>query len=375
MIFHPSTKIFFGEYLITKTNYNALLPVIATSENEWIRDIALFLQYYLSSSQVIIVSTSGTTGLPKKMSFMKSKMRNSAAMTGSYFSLVPGTTAVLSLPVTYIAGKMMIVRALTLGLILYIVEPTSDPFKYNQLPGIIGFMPLVPLQLQTILANPASAKKLNTVNKILLGGASLDFSLHQSLKQLSNEVFEGFGMTETLSHVAVRNINNKDEDIPPFYALPGVSFTLDVRGCLVIHAPEIIDLPVFTNDVAELLSEGSFLWKGRIDNVINSGGIKIYPEYLENYLAGWIHCTFCIVPLPDKRLGEKLVLVLESDNPNILNGTLFINSLKEKMDFYQIPKAIKLMPCFPRNSNGKVLRHKIIEYIASNHPDITGIYP
>lgn len=375
MIFHTEAKIIIGETIITADNYSDQLLSLSSHNDLWIKDTAQFILDYLNSSPSISINSSGTTDVAKSFPINKSRMISSALMTGKFFSLTAGSVALLALPITYIAGKMMVVRALTLGLSLYIVKPSSDPFIDNHLPDNIDFAPFVPLQVQTILATELSSKKLNSVKIVLLGGAIIDSSLSERIKLQSNAYYESFGMTETLSHIALRKINGKSVNSGEFNALPDVSFTKDDRDCLVINAHLLLDSPLVSNDVVNLIDANTFIWLGRFDNVINSGGVKILPESLEKQLLDVIPVDFCIVSEPDERLGQKLVLVVEAMNISNIEVEKIFNAMKSKIEPYLIPKSVYCMPELLRNAHGKLLRHLIIANIITKSKNITKIYP
>ena len=273
MIFHPQTVLVLNKMIITKENH---LDVIQSNQfsEDWCHEVISFLNDFLNQSSQIKLSTSGTTGQAKVNWVAKEKMVYSATATGNYFNLKPGNSAFLSLSSSYIASKMMIVRALTLGLAFYIVKPSSNPLLDYDLPSDIDFAPFVPLQLTAMLQNDLSRDKLKRIKQIIIGGSTINYALSEEIKKIPNKVFETFGMTETLSHVAVRQINNSPDSPTYFNALPEISFETDNRNCLIIHAPRLLDGKLVTNDVIDLVNSTSFLWKGRIDYVINSGGIS-----------------------------------------------------------------------------------------------------
>ena len=203
-------------------------------------------------------------------------MKNSAQLTGKTFELKEGDSTLLCMPMKYVAGKMMVVRALALGLDLKVVEPSSSPLKGLNKP--IDFAAMVPLQLEK------SLNQLDKVKTLIVGGGQVNPALVDKLRDISTQVYETYSMTETLTHVAIKPLNGPNkQDV--FQALDGVQFEIDERDCLVIHAPMLNPNPVLTNDLVALIDETSFHWLGRYDNVINSGGIKIIPEKVEAKLT------------------------------------------------------------------------------------------
>lgn len=315
-----------------------------------------FLLDWFDEKPVIEVKTSGSTGRPKSILLKKSQMVNSALATGDFFGLEPGSSALLCLPCDFIAGKMMLVRAMVLGLELDYVEPSSNPLEYNS--NSYDFCAMVPLQLKKSLG------KLKQIRTLLVGGASVSNALGKKVEHESTSIFETYGMTETITHVAVRKIRSaiSSKVVDSFFqTLPGVTVSTDSRNCLVIDAPDICDDKVVTNDLVDLVSETEFKWLGRYDNVINSGGIKLIPEQIEAKLAQIITKRFFITGLPDEKLGQKLVLVIEgeTDVEIISQKITGLPSLKK----YEIPKTIHFLPSFLETKTGKIGRKENIKLI------------
>ncbi|MDT7830148.1 AMP-binding protein [Pricia sp. S334] len=302
------------------------------------KDIGDFLLDWCDDKDSIMVQTSGSTGTPKSIWLKKQHMVNSARATGQFFGLQPGDSALLCLPATYIAGKMMLVRAMVLGLEIDCSPPASNPLQDN--PQRYDFCAMVPLQLENAL------DEIERISTLIVGGAPLSQGLYRSVQEKSKfqkrktEIFETYGMTETITHIALKRITagpvnsfgemagkteaqiSKPERVASvvpfsemrkagFKTLPKVTVSTDDRGCLVIEAPLINDAPVITNDIVELISDTEFRWLGRYDNVVNSGGVKLYPEQIESKLTGIIASRFFVVGVPDQKLGQKLVLVVE----------------------------------------------------------------
>ncbi len=359
MNFHPKSILIMNDVVINHKNYLSIIQSNRFTQ-DWSQDTILFLKDFLNNSSQLELKTSGTTGKPKSNWIAKAKMVYSARLTGSYFDLKPGDLALLSLSSSYIASKMMIVRALTLGLTLYIVKPSSNPLLETNLPKKIDFAPFVPLQMTSMIDNELSLPRLKKIKQIIVGGGNLNYHLLEEIKHLPNKVYETFGMTETLSHIAVRRINDPQNNSLKFNALPGITFETDIRNCLVIDAPEISDEKLVTNDVIELSSPTSFEWKGRIDNMINSGGIKISAEAIEKQLEPFINSSFFVGSVPDNQLGEKVVLIIE-DLPNNLHLCKLFEQMNEILPKYHVPKAMYAIPLLKRNINGKILRKEILE--------------
>jgi len=297
-----------------------------------------FLLDWFDGKSYIEMKTSGSTGTPKVIRVDKQAMVNSAIATGDFFGLHSGNRALQCLPVKYVAGKMMLIRSIILGLDLDYVAPSSHPME--NLEESYDFAAMVPMQAQN------SLKELKNVKKLIVGGARISNSLEKDLMKLTTEVYETYGMTETITHIAAKKVGEK-----VFTVLPHVTISYDDRNCLVIHAPHIIaEETVVTNDLVELVNENQFLFLGRIDNIINSGGVKIMPEQVEKKLDGKIDRRFFIASKDDAELGEKVVLVVEGASFDI-DKAIF-----EDLDKYERPKEIVFVNNFKETENGKVLR-------------------
>ncbi|MBP6585860.1 MAG: AMP-binding protein, partial [Flavobacterium sp.] len=269
------------------------------------KPIGEFLLDWFDDRTYIDLQTSGTTGVPKTIRTSKQAMVESAIATGDFFNLRPGNKALQCLPVKYIAGKLMFVRAFILGLDMDFVAPSANPLE-NKSDVKYDFIAMVPLQAKN------SLKELKNVKKLIIGGSMISKALEKELSKLPTKVYETYGMTETITHIAARELGEK-----VFTVLPDITISYDYRNCLVIHAPRISDDLIVTNDIVELTNEKQFKFIGRYDNIINSGGIKLIPEQIEEKLSGKIPARFFVTGKPDEKLGEKLVLVIEGDNQKI----------------------------------------------------------
>ena len=314
-------------------NINSIVPKF-----DWEASILDFIKYY-QNNQEIKVSTSGSTGSPKEFFLPKNSMQKSAQLTAEFLNLKKGDSALLCLPVDYIAGKMMIVRAIEIGLNLYCIEPKS---VLNWQEKRIDFVALTPMQAEN------SIKLLQNFNKVILGGAKVSADLENKLKNINAEIYETYGMTETITHIAMRKLNYQNV----FYTLPQMQIRQDNRSCLVIKTPYFAE-EIITNDLVEI--EGnSFNLIGRIDNIINSGGLKINPEKIEEILKPFISSPFIIHYVPDQILGQKIVLVIESPNE------IEINFPENVIPKNQQPKEVIYISNFPRTESGKIIRKNII---------------
>ena len=279
-----------------------------------------FLAQWNDTSDVIEVYTSGSTGKPKRLLVEKRRMVNSARITCDFLGLKEGDSALLCMPLDYIAGKMVVVRSLVSHLHLISVTPSSHPLKDVTQP--IDFAAMVPLQVYSSLQEPAERERLMSIRHLIIGGGAIDDSLESQLQQFPNAVWSTYGMTETLSHIALRRISGENSSL--WYSpLDGVDVSLSSDSCLEIYAPQVNPGKLHTNDIAELrtLPDGSkeFRILGRKDNVIDSGGIKIQAEEVERLLRPHLSCGFMITKVSDARLGEAVTLLVESDDvDNIL---------------------------------------------------------
>ena len=279
-----------------------------------------FLAQWNDTSDVIEVHTSGSTGKPKMLLVEKQRMVNSARITCDFLGLKEGDTTLLCMPLDYIAGKMVVVRSLVSHLHLISVTPSSHPLKDVTQP--IDFAAMVPLQVYSSLQEPAERERLLSIRHLIIGGGAIDDSLESQLQQFPNAVWSTYGMTETLSHIALRRISGENSSL--WYSpLDGVDVSLSSDSCLEIYAPQVNPEKLHTNDIAELrtLPDGSkeFRILGRKDNVIDSGGIKIQAEEVERLLRPHLSCGFMITKVSDARLGEAVTLLVESDDvDNIL---------------------------------------------------------
>lgn len=301
-----------------------------------------FLLDWFDGRDYIEMQTSGTTGQPKLITVSKQAMVQSALATGDFFDLQPGNSALHCLPVKFVAGKMMLVRAMILGLDLEFVAPSSHPLRNNEID--YDFVAMVPLQAQNSLA------ELKKVKKLIVGGAAVNKTLEKQLLKLPTHVFETYGMTETITHIAARKLGEK-----AFTVLPEVTISYDDRNCLVIHAPRISEDVIKTNDIVELLNENQFVFLGRMDNVINSGGIKLIPEQIEEKLSGKIQQRFFIASKPDSELGEKVVLVIEGDKTDLPDD------LYNELDKYEKPKEVIFISKFKETNSGKIMRKETLK--------------
>ena len=318
--------------------------------------IGEFLFDWLDNNPDIDVLTSGTTGVPKKIKIAKQHMVNSALTTGDFFKIYPGHTALHCLPANYIAGKIMLVRAIILGLSLDIVPPKGNPLSHTH--KSYDFCAMVPLQVKKSLA------QLERLKTLIIGGAPIPKELREELMNVKTRAFETYGMTETVTHIAVKEINAKSNNL--FKTLPGTKINSNQEGCLTIDAPHVAHDTIVTTDLVDIIDEQTFKWLGRADNIINSGGVKLIPEQIEEKLNAIITDRYFVFSMPDASLGEQLCLLVEglpSTIDNISEQLRNNKSLKK----YEHPKRIFFTDKFEETPTGKVNRKMTLSQVKELH--------
>ena len=340
-------------------NFNNLEINNLHSQTDFEKKVIFFLREWLSSSEMVEVQTSGSTGIPKVFEIAKEKMRNSAKMTCDFLQLKENGTALVCLPIEYISGKMMIVRAFERKLNLIVSEPSLQPLKH--LNTEIDFCAMTPLQVEN------SLDKLQFIRNLIIGGAAVSESLkdkiYQTLqdKNTSTKIYETYGMSETLSHIALKEIYPHQVDY--FTVFENVSISADVRGCMKISAPNLNSEILQTNDLVEIKNNHQFRFLGRIDNVINSGGAKIFPEELEALVKKEIPNEVVFLGVKDESLGQKLIAVIEGIESESVNQKL--SAINYQLKFRK-PKEIIFVEEIPRTPNGKVNRIELQRMIEIN---------
>lgn len=310
-----------------------ILQMKADGEPLYLQQIFSFLKEWFSDSAYVRVKTSGSTGAPKEYMVEKEKMRNSALMTCRFFALDATKNALLCMSAEYIAGKMMLVRAIVSGMNLVCVEPCGNPLR--DIASKIDFAAMVPMQLYNTLQHETETCALNRIGDVIVGGGAVRPSLTESLHTLRCSVWSTYGMTETLSHIALRRLNGKCASAH-YTPLQGVRVTLAERGTLDIEAPLLCDGILHTNDVAALHDDGTFDILGRIDNTVCSGGIKIQLERMEEKLQQVLDFPFAATSVPDEKFGEALVLLVATDTPD----SALLPTIRKALPKFWLPKHI-----------------------------------
>ena len=313
----------------------------------WIREIGKTIREWYSDADHILIKTSGSTGSPKVIRLKKNQMSQSAIKTAERFGLKKGMISLNCLPSEYIAGKMMIIRALVIGLDQICIQPKvslSIPID-----RMIDFAAMTPMQ--AFVTSKDSPLSLNKIHSLILGGGPITNEISDLLQSLKTNCFATYGMTETITHVAVAPANGPGKS-KVFEGIQGVSFST-IDDCLVIEADHLDGL-IETTDKVELIDSTRFRWLGRKDNVINSGGVKIQAEELERRLD-WLSDRFFIAGIPDQISGEQVVLVIEAQ-PFNSDQMDFLQSKINEFKPIERPKRIVFAERLKETPTGKILR-------------------
>lgn len=326
------------------------LIVLDEVSDSYLQEVHQFIDEWEDENPFIEVKTSGSTGKPKLVKLSKDRVRASAIATGRFFDFKAEESALLCLSPNYIAGKLMIVRAIEHEMKLVVAPLENDPLQTLD-NRQIDFAALVPSQVETILKDEVgSAVKFNSFKNVIIGGAPIHPDLENELVNYSPNIYASFGMTETITHFALRKVGT------PFYkCLDGFSVSQDNRSCLVVHPNEVVGEILFTNDVIDLADRSTFKWLGRLDNVINSGGIKIHPERVEKMVAHLIPDNrFYVTGKKDPKYGEVAVLVIEGN----MDVSGLLSDAKESLPKHHAPKEIIMEEHFEETPTQKIIRKK-----------------
>jgi O-succinylbenzoic acid--CoA ligase len=328
-----------------------------------------FCRAWLAGQTTFTLHTSGSTGTPKPITLTRTQMQASAHLTGRTLGLLPGDTALVCLNIRYVAGIMMLVRGLERELPMTIIEPEANPFiHFTSAPNSFAFTALVPLQLQTILSTGDESQLaiLNGMKAILVGGAATSPALEQALQVVTAPIYATYGMTETVSHIALRRLNGPNRS-EWFTALDGVDLGVDERGCLHITSAATNFERIQTNDVVALPDPMHFRLLGRADRVINSGGVKIQPEQVEQIIQQVLAQNrenglprLFVAGLSDEKLGQRVVVVCEQVSLPDAQWTAMQGAIREKAGPYAVPKEWITVPQFAETPTGKVDQRAIL---------------
>jgi O-succinylbenzoic acid--CoA ligase len=302
----------------------------------------------------MVAHTSGTTGPPKRFTIPRRDLVNSARLTYDTFGLRPGDRVLLCLPCDFVAGKMMVVRAFALELDLHCIDPRGSILHNLGTTSRFRFAAMVPLQLHRIMQEDRERVEAQ-FDTILLGGGPVSNALLEDLRDLKVKVFQSYGSTETVTHIAMRALNGPDRQ-EPFTARGKVRFARDPRGCLVVMSPHLTVKQHLTNDLVQLIDDAHFRWQGRYDHVILSGGKKIFPEQLEARTAGVIPYPHYFTAVPDDVLGQAVMLVLETNRPQEEVLPEVMDKVMSVLHPHEWPRRVQALRRILRTSGGKILR-------------------
>jgi O-succinylbenzoic acid--CoA ligase len=341
----------------------AILEESAMPQSRYEASAFEFIKKWFSKEDSFIQQTSGSTSAPKSISISRKSMIASALLTQQALQLKRNDTALVCLDPGYIAGKMMFVRAFVIGMKVVMIDPTMNPFSKLPENVQVDFIALVPAQLSDVLQSEDRAR-LNKIKNVLVGGAPINEGTAKLTSDLDARIYATYGMTETVSQIALQPLNGPSAS-DYFKVLPGIKINTDDRGCLVISAPYLGE-KIVTNDVVEIKSASAFKWLGRSDNVVNSGGVKIFPEVVEAKIhiifnSLQIPNRFFLCGIPDPAFGTKLALVIEGNLPTTVERLHSV--LKQTLPQFHIPKQIFVDVHFEMTENGKVNRQETVRRI------------
>lgn len=341
-----------GGFFLLICTFSQMFKVSYIDPNiTWVRPIEDFLNNWKSESPTIKHQSSGSTGTPKIIEVTKRAMSISAKRTNQFFSLDSNSIYLLAIPAKFIGGRMMIVRALLNNAHVIACEPSLNPLQHIPDNVHIDFAAFTPAQLYEIVHNPITKNRLMNIRKSIIGGAPLSAELQNIVSEFPIEVYETYGMTETLSHIALKKAG--DTKFVP--VSKDIKLSVTQEGCLTIDDSELLESnPIKTNDIVELNENQEFIWKGRADFIINSGGLKIHPEEIEKQLAQipeLSNRTFYIIGQKDELFGEIVTLKVEGPQIDDLDS-----KIKQKLEKNKCPKKIQFVPKLERTENGKILR-------------------
>ncbi|PWJ44008.1 AMP-binding protein [Sediminitomix flava] len=343
---------------ILNKDWDQQLPSFLNSALEFCHD-------WYNGKKEFTLHTSGSTGTPKPIQLKREQLEISATNTVNVLNLQATDHALLCMNTDFVAGKMMLVRAMVADMDITIVQPTKNPFENLSEAIHFDFTAMIPMQIEACLNDSKASKALNQMKAILIGGAPLTYAqIELCNEKLTAPTFLTYGMTETVSHIALKVINGEDikED---FKVFDDVEIGVDERECLHIKAPVTLDQKIQTNDIVKLTSDKSFIWLGRADNIVNSGGIKIQIEEVEKEMAVIlfdldIPNPFFITAIEDEVLGEKIIGLIEEGDREIHSDQL-LEKLKTRLPKYHAPKELYLVSAFERTPTHKIQRKQTVD--------------
>ncbi len=343
-------------------SFEEIKNYIPTLLNDYEQDTLKFCHEWLNGKEQFLLYTSGSTGAPKPLYLSRKQLTASALSTAKALHLQKGDNALVCLNTKYIAGIMMLVRAMVVDMNIVLVPPNTSPLKEIPATLTIDFAAFVPLQLQKTLENstPFEHSILNGMKAIIIGGAPITVELEEKIQIITAPLYATFGMTETVSHIALKRLNGREKQAY-YQVLPSVSIATDNRGCLKVKAEVTDHQWIQTNDLVTLLSADTFCWLGRADNTINTGGIKLQPEKIESAIEALLLTNgikyYFIAALPHPVLGEAVTLFIEKENDRDL---LLLEKISPYLTKFEIPKALIYVDFFPKSDTGKIDKKSLI---------------
>lgn len=335
------------EFFPVNTDGNKETTVISHRLEEELRK---FESLWRSDDPFLYAATSGSTGTAKNIRLPKEGMINSAVMTCSFLKLPKASTALLCMPLKFIGAKMVVVRAMVASLKLAVVNPSSHPLEHLNFSPF--FAAMTPAQVMNCFDNEHDYGILKGIRKLIIGGGPVTGALNEKISSLENDVYSTYGMTETLSHIALKQLCPVCQD--NYHLFEGVDLSLSDRNTLIINAPGLGVYNLVTNDIAVIHEDRSFSILGRSDNTINSGGIKIQIEVAESILAKTFKFDFAITAVPDNILGQKVVMLCTNRNTQKIK-----TECKELLPKYWSPKNVIYAEAIPKTATGKIARSEV----------------
>ncbi|NLR91132.1 AMP-binding protein [Flammeovirga agarivorans] len=335
--------------------------------DEFIDNVLIFCFEWLNGKEAFSMQSSGSTGTPKTITVKRQQMYESAKATGAILKLQRNDTALICMNTDYIAGKMMLVRMLELKLDTWIVPPTSTPFKEHQFPVDFDFTAMAPIQVQLSLEDVGSKDRFLNTKKLIIGGAPMAESQEDEiiLQMVNTKVYMTYGMTETVSHIALREVSATSDQL--YHTLNNVLIGVDHRNCLNITAPMTDNKKIQTNDIVKIISSTSFQWIGRADNIINSGGVKVQAEKVEKatlhhlFDLGYHNINLFVGGVPNDLLGEEVTLFIEGVSLSAEDEHQLLLKLKNELGRYELPKKVVSVGSFVKTNTLKIQRKQTIK--------------
>ncbi|GAB4337626.1 MAG: AMP-binding protein [Flammeovirgaceae bacterium] len=344
-----------------------------SNENSFVQKILIFCRSWIEGKSSFTFYTSGSTGKPKSIEISKNQMLASVKLTKNALRLTSQDVAFIGMNTDFIAGKMMLARSLEVGMDMYIFPPRANPLESflnsNYHTQNLTFTALVPYQIDSIISHPQTLEKLQSFRNILVGGAPISENLANKIRANLPKVnvFHTYGMTETVSHIALKSIHS-DSDV--YNVLEGISIEQDERNCLKIFGEVTQNQWITTNDCVELIDKTKFRWLGRLDNVINSGGIKLHLEEIEQKLeklfTGLTWKRFFLYGKKDEKLGQKLILIIEGKKTNWKQEETLRQRIAQNLELYERPKEIFFVEKFIETDTQKIDRKKTFESLMND---------